>query len=139
MRRLRWEELPHVINKLNSLGLSDEELTNSTYWEGYNLSNNNPGLVARHFQYKYELKQNYPPIVNKQKARTQNIKNHETLILINSEAFHSNVHRQIKNDLKTFHEKAIDRLKTVYEIYLLTNINHSWEIKLFRFWIKVYT
>ena len=57
MRRLRWEELPHVINKLNSLGLSDEELTNSTYWEGYNLSNNNPGLVARHFQYKYELKQ----------------------------------------------------------------------------------
>ena len=71
---LRWEEIPYIINKLNYLERSDEELKNSTYQEGCNLSNSNPGLVARHFQYEYEVKQNFPPITNKQKGRTQNKK-----------------------------------------------------------------
>ena len=30
---LRWEELPHIINKLNNLGLSDKELKNFSYQE----------------------------------------------------------------------------------------------------------
>ena len=52
---LRWEELPYIINKLSNLGLSDEELKNLNYQEFYNLLNNNPVLVARHFQYKVEI------------------------------------------------------------------------------------
>ena len=47
---LRWKELPYVINKLNNLGLSDEELKNLSYQERCNILNNNPVLVARHFQ-----------------------------------------------------------------------------------------
>ena len=52
---LRWEELPYIINKLNNLGLSDEELKNLSHQERCNLSNNNPVLVARHFQCKVEV------------------------------------------------------------------------------------
>ena len=52
---LRWEELPYIINKLNNLGLSDEELKDLSYQERCNLLNNNPALVARHFQYKVEV------------------------------------------------------------------------------------
>ena len=52
---LRWEELPYIINKLNNLGLSDEKLKNLSYQERCNLLNNNPVLVARHFQYKFEV------------------------------------------------------------------------------------
>ena len=52
---LRWEELSYIINKLSNLGLSDEELKNLNYQESYNLLNNNPVLVARHFQYKVEI------------------------------------------------------------------------------------
>ena len=52
---LRWEELPYIINKLNNLGLSEEELKNLSYQERCNLLNNNPVLVARHFQYKVEV------------------------------------------------------------------------------------
>ena len=51
---LRWEELPYIINKLNNLGLSDEELENLSYKERCNLLNDNPVLVARHLQYKVE-------------------------------------------------------------------------------------
>ena len=47
---LRWEELPYIINKLNNLGLSDKELKNLSSQERCNLLNNNPVLVARHFQ-----------------------------------------------------------------------------------------
>ena len=39
---LRWEELPHIINKLNNLGVSDEELNNLRNQERCNLLNNNP-------------------------------------------------------------------------------------------------
>ena len=47
---LRWENLLHIINKLNNLGLIDVELGNLSY--RCNLLSNNPVLVARHFQYK---------------------------------------------------------------------------------------
>ena len=49
------EELPFIINKLNNLGLSDEELKKLSYQERCNLLINNPELVARHFQYKLEV------------------------------------------------------------------------------------
>ena len=51
---LRWEELPYIINELNNLRLSKEELKNLNYQEGYNLLNNNQALVGRHFQHKVE-------------------------------------------------------------------------------------
>ena len=46
---LRWEELPQIINKLNNLGLSEEELKKLSYQERCNLLNNNPVLAATHF------------------------------------------------------------------------------------------
>ena len=36
---LTWEELPYIINKLNNLGLSDEELKKLIYLERCNLLN----------------------------------------------------------------------------------------------------
>ena len=48
-------KLPYIINKLNNLGPSDEELKNLSYQERCNLLNNNPVLVSRHFQYKIEV------------------------------------------------------------------------------------
>ena len=52
---LRWEELPYFIKKLNNLGLSGEKLKNLSHQERCNLLNNNPVLVARHFQYRVEV------------------------------------------------------------------------------------
>ena len=52
---LRWEERPYIINKWSNLGLSDEKLKNLSCQERFNLLNNNPLLVARHFQYKVEV------------------------------------------------------------------------------------
>ena len=52
---LRWEQFPYFINKLNSLGLSDDELKNVSCQERCSLLNNYPVLVARHFQYKVEV------------------------------------------------------------------------------------
>ena len=52
---LRWEELPYIINNLNNLRLSEEGLKKLSYQERCNLLNNNPVLVARHFQYKVEV------------------------------------------------------------------------------------
>ena len=52
---LRWDELPHIINKLNNLNLSDEEIRNLTYQQRTKLLNDNPVLVARHFQYKVQV------------------------------------------------------------------------------------
>ena len=49
---LRWEELPHIINKLNNLGLRDEDLKSLSCEERSNLLKHNPVFVARHFQYK---------------------------------------------------------------------------------------
>ena len=44
-----------MIEKINNLGLSDEELKILSYQERYNLLNNNLVLVASHFQYKVEI------------------------------------------------------------------------------------
>ena len=52
---LRWQELPYIINKLNSLGLSDKELKNLSHQERTKLLNENPVLVARYFQYKVQV------------------------------------------------------------------------------------
>ena len=49
---LRREELPYIINKLNSLGLRDEDLKSLSCEERSNLLKHNPVFVARHFQYK---------------------------------------------------------------------------------------
>ena len=51
---LRWEELLYTINRLNNLGLSEDELKNLSYQEQCNLLNNNSVLVARNCQYKVE-------------------------------------------------------------------------------------
>ena len=47
---LKCEELPDIINKLNNLGLSEEELKNLSYQEICNLLNNNLVIVARYVQ-----------------------------------------------------------------------------------------
>ena len=52
---LRWEESPYIINKLDNLGLSKEELKSLSYEDRCNLLNNNPVLDARYFQYKVEV------------------------------------------------------------------------------------
>ena len=43
---LKWEEFPYIINKLNNLGIREEELKNLSYQDRCNLLNNNPALVA---------------------------------------------------------------------------------------------
>ena len=52
---LRWDELPYIINKLNNLNLTDEEIRNLTYQQRIKLLNDNPVLVAKHFQYKVQV------------------------------------------------------------------------------------
>ena len=52
---LRWDELPYIINKLINLNLIDEEIRNLTYQQRIKLLNDNPVLVARHFQYKMQV------------------------------------------------------------------------------------
>ena len=37
------------------------------------------------------------------------------------------LHHQVKNNLKMLQENTIYKLKTVYKIYLLKNINYTWE------------
>ena len=53
--QLRWDELPHLINKLNNLNLTDEKTRNLTYQQLTKLLNDNPVLVLRHFQYKVQV------------------------------------------------------------------------------------
>ena len=52
---LRWDELTYIIKKLNNFNLTDEEIKNVTYEQQTKLLNNNPVLVARHFQYKVQV------------------------------------------------------------------------------------
>ena len=52
---LIWDELPYITNKLNNLNLTDEEVRNLTYQQRIKLLNDNPVLVARHFQYKVQV------------------------------------------------------------------------------------
>ena len=49
---LRWDELPYIINKLNNLNLTDEEIRNLTYQQLTKLLNDNPVLIARHISIK---------------------------------------------------------------------------------------
>ena len=50
----KFPNIPYIIDKSsNNLGLSEEELKNLSYHRCH-LLNNNPVLVARHFQYKVE-------------------------------------------------------------------------------------
>ena len=46
---LRWNELVVIISKLNSLGLSLEDIERLNYFERFNILNSNAALV-RHFQ-----------------------------------------------------------------------------------------
>ena len=52
---LRWDELPYIINKLNNLGLTEEDLNNLSHQGRTELLNSNPVLIARHFQYKVQV------------------------------------------------------------------------------------
>ena len=49
----KFLNIPYITDKLNNVGLSEEELKNLSYHRCH-LLNNNPVLVARHFQYKVE-------------------------------------------------------------------------------------
>ena len=51
----RWDELPYIINELNNLGLTEEELKNLSYQARAELLNSNPVLIARQFQYKVQV------------------------------------------------------------------------------------
>ena len=52
---LRWNELIGIISKLNSLNLSDNDISNMSYQERFDTLNKNLVLVARHFQYRVEI------------------------------------------------------------------------------------
>ena len=52
---VRWNELPYIIKKLNTLDLSDEKLENLSYQKCGKPLNGNPVLVTRHFQYKVQV------------------------------------------------------------------------------------
>ena len=52
---MRLPKIPYIFNKLKNLGLSDEKLKHLSYQECCNLLNDNPVLVARHFQYTLEV------------------------------------------------------------------------------------
>ena len=49
---LRWNELTSIIFKLNSIDISDEEFDKMSYHERCDTINENPVVVARHFQYR---------------------------------------------------------------------------------------
>ena len=49
---LRWDELVSIISKLNGLNLSEDEIKNLDYFKRCEILNNNPVLLARHFQYR---------------------------------------------------------------------------------------
>ena len=51
---LRWNELIGIISKLNSLGLTKENVEGFNYFERYNILNSNVVLLARHFQHRVE-------------------------------------------------------------------------------------
>ena len=50
-----WDDLPHAINKLNKLGLSDHEIKSLSYEKRCKYLNTNPVLNARHFQYRLQV------------------------------------------------------------------------------------
>ena len=52
---LRWNELVEIISKLNSLGLTKENVEGLNYFERCNILNSNGVLLARHFQHRAEI------------------------------------------------------------------------------------
>ena len=52
---LRWNELIHIISLINGLNLTTEDIASLNYFERCEILNNNPVLVARHFQYRLEV------------------------------------------------------------------------------------
>ena len=52
---LRWNELVSIISKLNGLNHSDDDMNGMDYFQRYEILNNNPVLLARHFQYRVEV------------------------------------------------------------------------------------
>lgn len=52
---LTLNNLPNIINKLNTFSLSDEEINNLAHQQQTKLFNDNPVFVARHFQYKLQV------------------------------------------------------------------------------------
>ena len=52
---LKWNELVEIISKLNSLGLTKENVEGLNYFERCNILNSNAVLLARHFQHRVEI------------------------------------------------------------------------------------
>ena len=52
---LTLDNLPNIINKLNTFSLSDEKINNLVHQQQTKLFNDNPVFVARHFQYKFQV------------------------------------------------------------------------------------
>ena len=52
---LRWNELVEIISKLNSLGLTKENVEGLNYLQRCNILNSNAVLLARHFQHRVEI------------------------------------------------------------------------------------
>ena len=52
---LKWNELVSIINKLDKLDLSRENIKNLRYQERCCFLNSNPVLVTKHFQYRVEF------------------------------------------------------------------------------------
>ena len=51
---LWWKELPCHINKLNNLGLRDNDIANLSYKDRCKYLNQNHVVLARHFQFRVE-------------------------------------------------------------------------------------
>ena len=52
---LRWNELVSIISKLKGEKLTDQQISNMSYFERCSYLNQNPVLLARHFQYRVEI------------------------------------------------------------------------------------
>ena len=52
---LRWNELVLIISKLNGETLSEEDIKNLSYYDRCKILNNNPVVMAKHFQYRVEV------------------------------------------------------------------------------------
>ena len=52
---LKWNELVEIISKLNSLGLTKENVEGLNYFERCDILNSNGVLLAQHFQHRVEI------------------------------------------------------------------------------------
>ena len=51
---LRWNELVSIISRLKGENLTEQQINNLNYFERCSYLNQNPVLLARHFQYRVE-------------------------------------------------------------------------------------